>query len=139
MKGMTATRSQTDNNFDQISDDNVLDCSAEPDNTRQEDKKFTDINYQLKMFGQDPFGAREPQFGAEDYRLDLQSAIQATTDAKTAFKRLPAALRKKYPTWVALLTAAEQGELRDLDLTTGEKKKLDKPTEEVNITPAAKP
>lgn len=119
MNGLTAVHQQTDDDFDAKSEASGLDTSDRPDLCRQEDAKFTDINFQLKMFGADPFAPRQPMFGTVDYNLDLTSALTATADAKFAFKRLPESLRAKYPSWIALLDAAEKGELAEIDLRTG--------------------
>lgn len=136
MNGLTAVKQQTDDDFDLYSEETATDTSGMPDRTRQEDAKFTNINYQLKMFGLNPFAQRQPTFGAVDYRIDLTTAKQATEDARYAWKRLPAALREKYPTWVKLLHAAEAGELANIDLTTGENKPLTKEPAPVTVPPA---
>lgn len=130
MLGIRAVYEQHNLDTEQMTDESSLDCGNLPDLARQEDKQKTDINYQLKMFGMDPFGPRIPQFGTVDYNLDLQNAMHATADARSAWKTLPAALQQKYGSWIDLLAAAKKGELDNIDLKTG----LDKTKPEVNTS-----
>lgn len=123
MNANTAVRSQIDDlqgEYDLLSG---LDCSANnnKDMTRQEDAFKTDINYQLKQFGLDPFAPRLPQFGTVDYRLDKISSLNAMNDAKSAFKQLAYSLRQQYGNWAELLAAADRGELDGINLKTGER------------------
>lgn len=127
MNGLTAVIKQTDN-FDENSDAAGINFQGHEDLCRQEDAKFTDVNYQLMQFGMNPFGPRIPEFGTVDYNIDKQQALMVVNDARYAFKRLPAELRQKYPSWPELLAAAQRGELANIDLTTGKERAKPSPT-----------
>lgn len=76
--------------------------------TRQEYKKETDINYILGRFG---VGPQKPlNYGTADYEIDLQNGLDAVRESQRAWKRLPADLKKRFPTWLSLLRAIDIGE-----------------------------
>lgn len=80
----------------------------EKDKARQEKKDEADINVILKKFGVQPSN-RTPLFTEVDYDLTLQSALDATHQAKEAYSQMPRQLRDKYPTWQSFLTALDAG------------------------------
>lgn len=97
-----------------LGQDNVtLDASNSPDNkdvARQEFKNDADINYMLSKFGiTQPRGT--PTYGEWDDTIDLQVALQAVSDARSAYRDLPEELRKKFTSMEQLLTAMENGSL----------------------------
>lgn len=82
--------------------------------TRQEDAPDADINRLMKRFGvtgQMP----QPRIGTSsvvDFDVDLQGALIVINQTKEAHASLPKHIRKRYPTWQALLTAVEQGTVK---------------------------
>lgn len=97
-----------------IGQENVLlDASHSPtnkDTARQEFKDEADINYMLSRFGiTQPRGT--PTYGAWDDTIDLQSALQAVSDARAAYRELPENLRTKFTRMEDLLAALENGSL----------------------------
>lgn len=106
-----AQRTQVDELQEAYSNEAAIDFTGTPDKARQEYKDEADINVLLGRFG-----VHAPQkqmvFGQEvDYNLDLQQALTAIADAKTAHRELPENLRERYPTWQSLLNALETGAL----------------------------
>lgn len=97
--------------FDKMSVDTGLACDPAKDVTRQEFKADTDTHQILKKFGLGALTAK-PIFGTTiDFDIDLQQAHQAVALAEHAHGQLPQQLRDKFPTWKAMLDAAENGEL----------------------------
>lgn len=107
-------RTQNDGKQDAISATAVIDCKDDPGITRQEFADECDVNTILRKFNA---GGVYPQLnpvrmGEEiDYNIDLQDALTAVMYAREAHQQLPPALRQRYPTWQALLTAIDNGEL----------------------------
>lgn len=103
------TKDQADIGLDNV----MLDASASPSNpdmARQEFKEEADINYMLSRFGiTQPRGT--PTYGEWDDTIDLQSALQSVSDARSAFNQLDKTLRDKFPRMEDLLTALENGSL----------------------------
>lgn len=103
----------TKNQADIDIENQTLDASASPtnkDTARQEFKEEADINYMLSRFGiTQPRGT--PTYGAWDDTVDLQSALQAVSDARTAYRQLPENLRAKFTRMEDLLAALENGSL----------------------------
>lgn len=103
------TKDQTD-----IGRDNpIADHSDRDDNkdmARQEQKDESDLHYMLTRFGvTQPRGA--PMYGEYDDTLDLQEAINATREARAAYKELPQELRNKFTSMEHLLDAIANGSL----------------------------
>lgn len=109
-----AIRTQSDELGDIVSLDTGLDASASATNrdmARQEFKQEADINVQLAKFG--VFAPqRQLYFGDVDYGLELQEALAAIADAKTAWRQMPDEIQKRYRTWQSLLNALETGEIK---------------------------
>lgn len=103
------TKDQADIGLDNV----TLDASAKPGNpdmARQEFKEEADINYMLSRFGiTQPRGT--PTYGEWDDTIDLQSALQSVSDARSAFNQLDKTLRDKFPRMEDLLVALENGSL----------------------------
>lgn len=101
-------RKQGDNKGDAYSLETAIDFNGLEDLARQEFRDEADVNVMMKKFG--AFGPnRAPIYGETDYNQDLQQTLGAIAATKEAHSRLPAALREKYPTWVSLMAAVEQG------------------------------
>lgn len=105
-----AIRSQSDDLFGFYSEVTAIDTADWKDMTRQEYKHDADINTILRNFNVLP-PMRPIQFGEVDYRIDLQTALDAVKQAKRAHARLPEDVREDYPTWQSLLNGIEAGEL----------------------------
>lgn len=107
-----AVRTQADGEQDLFSAASVLDCAAEGnlDTARQEFKQEADINVLLQRFG---INAPQKQvtFQDVDFDLDLQTALAAIATARAVHRSLPPELRADFPTWQALLTAVDRGEV----------------------------
>lgn len=103
-------RTQADGLGDIVSLQTGLDCSTMPDLARQEFKQEADINILLARFGVNA-PSRQPVYGEADFDLDLQQALTAIQEAKTAWATMPIELRQQYPTWQALLTALDRGDI----------------------------
>lgn len=110
MLNFPAPRSQTDGQQEQYSEITALDTSDLPDTTRKEFKDEADINYIMSRF--DPTMARQPVFSEIDYDLDLQTAIHAVDEARTAYENLPQKLKERFTSWEQLLAALNSGRLR---------------------------
>lgn len=81
------------------------------DMTQQQWKEEADINYMLSRFNiVPPKGA--PTFGEWDDNINLQTAIQATREARTAWRKVPKELQQKFSNMDDLLAAVESGQLR---------------------------
>lgn len=104
------TRTQVDGLNELYSQDTGLDCSDLPDLARQEFKDETDVNIVLAKFGVGSM--RQPEYGAVDYNMDLQIALESIREAERAIEKLPPELRTKYSTWERLLDGAYNGELK---------------------------
>lgn len=122
MKGINAVNFQTDSDDkrEKISLETGIDFTGEDAKsvTRQEQGPDTDINAMLARFN---VGAptRPAQFGTQDFTIDLQQAMHALQEARIMYDRVPEGLKKRYPTWQALLAALDSGELT-LDMTPAE-------------------
>lgn len=104
-----ATRKQTDNH-DKASRDSGISFVGTEDRTRQEFRDEADLNILLKRFGVGN-NQRPLTFGEVDYTIDFQQALSAINDARDAWRKLPPAVRDRYPTWRDLLNATESGSL----------------------------
>lgn len=89
--------------------DAVIACDPAEDKARQEFKEDSDINVQMRRYGV----GHAFEVGSVDYDLDLQASIEAVNAAHDAWRRLPANVRDKWPSWDALQAAAESGELSE--------------------------
>lgn len=111
-------------------DDVTVDASDQPhnkDQTRQEFKQEADINYMLSRFGvTQPRGT--PMYGTWDDTIDLQTALQSVSDARTAYRDLPQVLKNKFKSMEELLVAVENGSLvlKDEDAPEPVKSEMDK-------------
>lgn len=114
MTVIKAIRTQADGRQEEFSDAARLDCSIEgnTDMARQEFKDDADINKLLARFGINTPTRTNPQFGEVDFTADLQGALSAIADARTAHANLPPEVKKDFPTWQRLLNALERGEIR---------------------------
>lgn len=110
-----AIRRQSDNKGDAYSDATAVDFSdsdTNPNRTRPEHAKDVKIENIISKFGGHAFTMPSPQARNEiDYTIELQSALNSIATAKQAHAQLPEDLRKTYPTWQALLTALDGGNL----------------------------
>lgn len=106
---LPAVRTPIDGKQDAMSLEASLALPIEADQCRQEMAEDTDINVFLTRYGMPQPGGGS--YGEADYDLDLQGAIHAIDDAKRAWHNLDPELRKKFPSWLDLLAAAEAGEL----------------------------
>lgn len=98
-------------------DNPTVDCSlpnrfGEPnqDMARQEFKNEADINYMLSKFNIEP-PRGSPTYGEWDDSIDLQSALEAVTEAREGYRTLPEELRNKFKSMEDLLTAVQNGSL----------------------------
>lgn len=107
--GVRAIRSQADNQQEYWSDMSGT-VNTEESMTKPELAPETDINYMMSRMGLNMQG-RPIDYGKElDQNLDLQQALHAVADARTAWANQPAELKKHYPTWESMLNAAQNGE-----------------------------
>lgn len=113
------TKDQTDIGLDNptidASDGAILqlhngDITENKDTARQEFAKEADINYMLSRFGITPERGA-PAYGEWDDNIDLQQALTAVAEARTAFRDLPEALKKKFHNMEEILTAYNDGSL----------------------------
>lgn len=108
---MKRYRSQGDEDFNDRSLMGAVMCNAKEDRCRQEEVADTDINKILRHFGLGAPMRPGAQFGEVDYDLDLQTALEAISEAKRAYRLLPDQLRREYPNVISLLAAMERGEV----------------------------
>lgn len=109
---MKAIRTQADDLGPEMSIETGLDCSNDPQLTRQEFKDEADVNKLLLRYGVG-LPVRTPEWGVTtDFDIDLQIALSAIHEAKQAHRDLPDNLKAKYPTWKKLLNALDRGELQ---------------------------
>lgn len=80
------------------------------DMARQEFAKDADINHMLNKFGITPERGA-PTYGEWDDTVDLQQALAAVTEAKTAYGDLPQELKNKFASMEELLKAYNNGSL----------------------------
>lgn len=97
----------------------------ETDRARQEFKAEADISYTLRRFLQGDTSLQRPSQGGGgfDFTVDKQGAYMAVEAARASWRRLPKALREKYPTWQHVYRATTAGEIPD----TSNNKPLDTP------------
>lgn len=108
-------RRQNDGQQPRLSEEAQIFCTAAEDMARQEFADEADINKILGRFGIDAF-VKKPEFGEQDFDLDLYGALDAMAKARTAFGHLPTALKHKYRNWKNFLNAAEQGGLTEEEI-----------------------
>lgn len=112
MKNPIRKQHEVEGTQDKFSKKAGLEFDPAEDTTRQEFKNETDTGEILRRMG---MGGMVPQtaptFGEWDADVDLQAALIAVQHAKVAHSRMPEELRKKYPTWEALLRGIERGEI----------------------------
>lgn len=118
-----AIRYQADDKFDEYDARVVTNFDPAEDMTRQEYAADADINTLLRRYG---VGVPQKQvvYGEADFSMDLQQAFGAVEAAKRMFDQLPGELKKKYPTWQAVLNAIESRQLA-LDLRTLDEQESD--------------
>lgn len=80
------------------------------DMARQEFAKEADINYMLHKFGITPERGA-PTYGEWDDTIDLQTALQATAEARAAYADLPKELKDKFNNIEELQLAYQNGSL----------------------------
>lgn len=112
-KAFSAIRRQSDDEQDLYSLEAGLDLSGEVDLARQEFREEADVNSIMRKYGVGGLNARQPQYGEQDFDVDLQHALRAIADAKAAHARLSPELRAKYKNWKSMLDAAASGELQE--------------------------
>lgn len=128
-----APRTQVDDLAEEYSLLTQLDCSDFPDQTRQEFKQETNVNYILSRFGVNT-PLRETAYGEIDYNMDLQQSLTAINEAQQAVRKLPEPLRDKYYHWELLLEGMRSGQLKaDLDAHLAEQTALTNTNTEVII------
>lgn len=106
---MYHNRAQTDDNFEQVSVDTAIHFDPDEDVCRQEFRDDCDILKILSRFGGIP-PMNPPQFGDNNFDVDLLTAYSAIQNAETAFTMLPEHIRKAYPDWYSLAAALASGE-----------------------------
>lgn len=89
-----------------------LACPPEEDQTRQEFAQAADINNILHRTTLANIPQRQVIYTERDFDMDLQEGLNAVASAKRVYQRLPADLRKDFPTWQTVLAAINSGELR---------------------------
>lgn len=104
-------RSQADDLQELYSEESGLDCTDSKDMARQEFKEEVDVNNILKRGGLDQIRPMQQVFGEVDYSINLQEAYTITAEAIRAYNRLPEHIKQKYPNWVEVLKAADNGTL----------------------------
>ena len=78
--------------------------------THEEFGQEADINHMLATFKiAPPRGA--PTYGEWDDNIDLQTALETTREARTAWQRVPEELRRKFGSMEEMLRAVENGSL----------------------------
>lgn len=112
---MPPTKDQTDIGVENVivdASDGAIDeyGKENKDMARQEFAKEADIGYMLGRFGVVPQRG-SPTFGTVDDTVDLQSAINATIEAKAAYYKLPKELRDKFDSMEQFLNAVANGSL----------------------------
>lgn len=110
-------RVQNEYDSDAASNADTIDTGTET-LVRQEFKDEVDINRIVSRFGLNAFAnsIQPPEFGDRDFNLDLQTAQQVARDMREAWATLPPDLVKKYPTWLDLLAAVDNGEITSDDI-----------------------
>lgn len=107
-------RTQADNRGDELSKATRTICTNEAQ-ARQEFRAECDIRTILKRFGV-PVSTKAAEYGVQDDRITLQSALNALHEAQGLMQAVPEELRYKYPTWRHVLQATESGDYqKDLD------------------------
>lgn len=82
----------------------------EEDHTKQEFRDAADINNIMDRFGP-AAPQREVVYTSRDFDLDFQTGLDSLAQAKRVYRRLPAELKKDFPTWQAVLHGITTGEL----------------------------
>lgn len=121
------------------SENATVDCSVEPDLTRQEDKAGADIHTILRRFnatGQLP-PLRQPNYGEKDFDVQMQDAFIAVEAAQEVYNKLPQGVKNKYPDWKSMLAAVENGELKRDMIDPDYKEPETPPTPTPDPTPPA--
>lgn len=114
-------RTQVDGDQDAYSDAAALTFEGPDakDMTRQEFKDDADINKIMARFGYNLPQKNGPAFSEIDWTIDLQQAFTARDELEAGFQKLPEAVRRKYPGWIALSQAMARGELKPSDFKDG--------------------
>lgn len=86
-------------------------CDLDADPTRQEYAEQQDINWIVQRFGGNLVTGLKPQYGENNFDLDLMGALETMTVAQDQYNALPAKLRQAYPSISSLVEALERGEL----------------------------
>lgn len=111
---MKAVRTQHDDLQKTYSDATAIDFTHSKDVTRQEFKDDADTSKILARFGISGVTQKPIVFGERDFDMDLQRSIELVKEATDAWHKMPAHAKDKYPTYIDMLRAADQG---TLDLT----------------------
>lgn len=116
MEQLSLFRSRTDRERQELEKAAVQEAiDASEDTARQEFRDETTVDVILRRHGLNP--QRMPS-GEVDFTLNLQQAMFAVEESKRAFRRLPEAVRLKYPTPQALMEAFRAGEITSLEELT---------------------
>lgn len=132
-------RTQADGLNELYSMEVAIDCSVEPDLTRQEFKDETDVNKILARYGVEAQMRGQPQYSEIDYDMDLQQSLESIREAQRAIGKLPEELRQKYSTWERLLDGAYNGEFKADLATYHETKKMEAEAAAKDALAAANP
>lgn len=123
-----AIRTQCDKSFKTYSKATRLDASK-GDKTRQEDKSKCDINRIIAALSRGEHIEQRPRALTDvvDYDVDLTTSLHMTEEAHNAYYRLPAHIRQRYPTWLALVTGIGNGDKINIKPPTPAVKVADPP------------
>lgn len=121
MKTEIRTQNDGDQDIHSRYADIVFDDANKDDRsvTRQEMKDDADVNKLLARYGIGAFQNRGAQYSEIDFDIDLQTALHAIQEAQTAYSRMPAGLKERFPTWQSVLNAIDAGQLT-FDMTKPE-------------------
>lgn len=114
------TQTDSPEERDRRSLDSGIVCDLDADPTRQEYAEQQDINWIVQRFGGNLVTGIKPQFGENNFDLDLMGALETMTAAQDQYNALPANLRQAYPSISSLVEALERGELTLTPATTPE-------------------
>lgn len=110
---MKKSRLQSDDDQQKYSLAGGLSCAGSKDMTRQEQRPDSDIETMMKRFGLGtaPVPERTPRYGTWDESIDLQSAYTALDNVRRGYKKLPAEVKREFPTPLIFVNAIASGEL----------------------------
>lgn len=99
-------------NHDFTIDRDALYCPPDEDQTRQEERRNTEISTILDQHGYIPYYNQQPEYGRDlDYDVDLLNAHTAIEQAHEAYDALPSRLHQRYPDFASFMAAIYDGSL----------------------------